>query len=121
VTQLSSQADLSPLLTTAQDAARKIGIGNSDAENLKSLLPAQQDIAATESWRPPNIYGSLLQGGGNLLGSYSGTHVSPKGAQLPFGPAACSRLRRLRCSASLIGGVDAVRRQHGCAARVGLG
>jgi hypothetical protein len=27
----------------------------------------------------------VLQGGGNVLGAYSGTHASPNGAQLPFG------------------------------------
>ena len=55
-----------------QDAARKIGIGNSNAENLKSLLPAEQDIAATEAYKPPSMWGQVLQGGGNLLGAASG-------------------------------------------------
>ena len=55
-----------------QDAARKIGIGNSNAENLKSLLPAEQDIAQTEAWRPPNMWGQVLQGAGNMLGAASG-------------------------------------------------
>jgi hypothetical protein len=68
-----------------QDAARKIGIGNSNAENLKSLLPAEQDIAQAEAYKPPSPWGQILSGGGNMLGSYSGTHASPNGAQLPFG------------------------------------
>lgn len=68
-----------------QDAARKIGIGNRNAENLKSLLPDQQDIAGAEAYKPPSVWGSILSGGGNLLGSYSGPRASPNGAQLPFG------------------------------------
>jgi hypothetical protein len=68
-----------------QDAARKIGIGNSNAENLKSLLPAEQDIAQAEAYKPPSPWGQILSGGGSMLGSYSGSRASPNGAQLPFG------------------------------------
>jgi hypothetical protein len=68
-----------------QDAARKIGIGNSNAENLKSLLPAEQDIAQDEAYKPPSPWGQILSGGGDMLGSYSGPRASPNGAQLPFG------------------------------------
>lgn len=56
-----------------QDAARKIGIGNSNAENLKSLLPAQQDIAAAEAYRPPSMIGGVMQGVGNMMGGYAGS------------------------------------------------
>jgi hypothetical protein len=68
-----------------QDAARKIGVRNSNAENLKSLLPAEQDIAQAEAFRPPSPWGQILSGGGSMLGSYSGPRASPNGAQLPFG------------------------------------
>jgi hypothetical protein len=61
------------------------GIGKSNAENLKSLLPDQQDIAGAEAYKPPSPWGSILSGGGNMLGSYSGPRASPNGAQLPFG------------------------------------
>jgi hypothetical protein len=70
---------------TQQDAARKIGIGNSNAENLKSLLPAEQDIAQTEAYKTPSPWGQILSGGGSILGSYSSPNASPNGAQLPFG------------------------------------
>lgn len=56
-----------------QDAARKIGIGNANAENLKSLLPAQQEIAQAEAYKQPSMWGTLLSGGGNLLGAASGS------------------------------------------------
>jgi hypothetical protein len=68
-----------------QDAARKIGLGNSNAENLKSLLPAEQGIAQAEAYKPPSPWGQILSGGGSMLGSYSGPNASPNGAQLPFG------------------------------------
>jgi hypothetical protein len=35
-----------------QNSARQIGVGNSNAENLKSLLPTEQDIAQAESYKP---------------------------------------------------------------------
>jgi hypothetical protein len=68
-----------------QDASRKIGIGNSNAGNLKSLLPDEQDIAGVEAYNPPSTIGQVFSGVGNMLGSYSGPRASPNGAQLPFG------------------------------------
>jgi hypothetical protein len=81
-----------------QDAARKIGIGNSNAENLKSLLEPEQDIAGVEAYKPPSTLGQVFSGVGNMLGSYSGPRGSPNGAHSRSAPAACSRRRHLRCS-----------------------
>jgi hypothetical protein len=56
-----------------QEAARKIGIGNSMAEEAKSLIAPEQDLAAAAAYRPPSIWGPLLQGGGSLLGANAGS------------------------------------------------
>jgi hypothetical protein len=61
-----------------QDAARQIGIGNSNAENLKSLLPAQQDIAATEAWKPPSMWGQALSGIGSVMSGAGGAGAGAK-------------------------------------------
>lgn len=55
-----------------QEGARKIGIGNANAENLKALLPGEQDLAEQQAWRPPSMWGQVLSGGGKLLGSAAG-------------------------------------------------
>jgi hypothetical protein len=68
-----------------QDAARKIGVGNAMANETKSLIGPEQDLAGAAAYRPPSMWGSVLQGAGSVLGSYAGAHVSPNGAQLPFG------------------------------------
>jgi hypothetical protein len=80
-----------------QAAARTIGAGNSIAEEDKSVIQPEQQLASIEAYKPPSIWGQILSGGGNLLGAYAGTHASPNGAQLPFGAGACSRRRRPRC------------------------
>src|SRR5262249_8012648 len=49
-----------------QDAARKIGVANSNANNIKSLIGPEQDLAAAAAYRPPSPWGSLLSGTGNL-------------------------------------------------------
>jgi hypothetical protein len=82
-----------------QAAARTIGAGNSIAEEDKSVIQPEQQLASIEAYKPPSIWGQILSGGGNLLGAYAGTHASPNGAQLPFGAGACSRRRRPRCLA----------------------
>jgi hypothetical protein len=75
----------SSVIQVGKDAARKIGIGNANANNLKALLPDEQQIAETEAYKPPSTLGQVFSGAGGMLGSCSGTHVSPNGAQLPFG------------------------------------
>jgi hypothetical protein len=82
-----------------QAAARTIGAGNSIAEEDKSVIQPEQQLASIEAYRPPSIWGQILQGGGNLLGAYSGTHASPTVPSCPSAPAACSRRRHPRCSA----------------------
>jgi hypothetical protein len=84
-----------------QSAMRQIGVGNSNADNPKSLLPAQQDIAQTEAYKPPTPWGQILSGG--MLGSYSGPNASTMAPSCPSGPAACSRRRRLQCSGRTAG------------------
>jgi hypothetical protein len=91
---------------TQQDAARKIGIGNSNAENLKSLLPAEQDIAQAEAYKPPSPWGQILSGAGSMLGSYSGRAPAPTGPSCRLVPAACSRRRPLQCSGRTAAATD---------------
>jgi hypothetical protein len=67
-----------------QDAARKIGVGNTFANETKSLIGPEQDLAAAAAYKTPSILGQALQGLGNIVGASSGK-VSPNGAQLPFG------------------------------------
>jgi hypothetical protein len=55
-----------------QDAARKIGIGNLFANETKSLLPGEQDLAGAAAYKTPSPLSSALQGLGSMLGSYSG-------------------------------------------------
>jgi hypothetical protein len=66
-------------------ASRKIGVGNANANSLKSLLGPEQDLASIEAYKSPSAMGQLFSGLGGMLGSYSGTHASPNGTQLPFG------------------------------------
>jgi hypothetical protein len=68
-----------------QDAARKIGIGNLFANETKSLISPEQDLAGAAAYKTPSWIPGVLQGVGSMLGSYSGKNVSPNGAQLPFG------------------------------------
>jgi hypothetical protein len=68
-----------------QDAARKIGVGNIFANETKSLISPEQDLAGAAAYKTPSPLSSALQGLGSMLGSYSGKNVSPNGAQLPFG------------------------------------
>jgi hypothetical protein len=62
-----------------QPAARTIGAGNSIAEEDKSVIQPEQQLASIEAYEPPSIWGQILQGGGNLLGAYSGTHATGAG------------------------------------------
>jgi hypothetical protein len=68
-----------------QDAARKVGIGNLFANETKSLIAPEQDLAAAAAYKTPSWIPGVMQGVGGMLGSYSGKNVSPNGAQLPFG------------------------------------
>jgi hypothetical protein len=56
-------------------------IGNSNAENLKSRARHRVGggVQVAQHARP------VFSGVGGILGSYSVTHVSPNGSQLPFG------------------------------------
>jgi hypothetical protein len=66
-------------------AGRNIGVGNAYADEEKSLIAPEQQLAGAAAYRPPSILGQALQGLGSALGSYAGKNVSPNGAQLPFG------------------------------------
>jgi hypothetical protein len=55
-----------------QDAARKIGIGNLFANETKSLIGPEQDLAGAASYKTPSPLSSALQGLGSMLGSYAG-------------------------------------------------
>ena len=68
-----------------QDAARKIGIGNLFANETKSLISPEQDLAGAAAYKTPSFVPGVLQGAGGMLGSYAGRNVSPNGPQLPFG------------------------------------
>jgi hypothetical protein len=67
-------------LAPPQDAARKIGIGNSDAENLKSLLEPEEDIAGAEGI----VLGSLMRSG------FAALTVSPATARSMICSRSCS-------------------------------
>lgn len=58
-----------------QDAARKIGIGNLFANETKSLIGPEQDLAAAAAYKPQwtSMLGSILSGGGDMLGSNAGS------------------------------------------------
>jgi hypothetical protein len=55
-----------------QDAARKIGVGNSFANETKSLIGPEQDLAAAAAYKTPSWIPGVMQGVGSMLGSYSG-------------------------------------------------
>jgi len=57
---------------TEQDAARRIGVGNTFANEDKSLLGPEQDLAQAAAYKTPSPWPGLLQGVGSLLGSASG-------------------------------------------------
>jgi hypothetical protein len=55
-----------------QDAARKVGIGNLFANETKSLISPEQDLAAAAAYKTPSWIPGVMQGVGSMLGSYSG-------------------------------------------------
>jgi hypothetical protein len=55
-----------------QEAARKIGVGNSLANETKSLIGPEQDLAAAAAYKTPSWIPGVMQGVGSMLGSYSG-------------------------------------------------
>ena len=55
-----------------QDAARKIGIGNLFANETKSLIGPEQDLAGAAAYKTPSWIPGVMQGVGSMLGSYSG-------------------------------------------------
>ena len=55
-----------------QDAARKIGIGNLFANETKSLIGPEQDLAGAAAYKTPSPWPGLLQGAGGLLGAAPG-------------------------------------------------
>jgi hypothetical protein len=59
-----------------QGAARTIGAGNSIAEEDKSIIQPEQQLAEIEAYHPPSIYGQLLSGAGNIGGSAAGAGKS---------------------------------------------
>jgi hypothetical protein len=81
-----------------QDAARKIGIGNSNAENLKSLLPAEQDIAQAEAYKPPSRGAKSSRVAAICSAVTLARTPAPTALSYRLVPAACSRRRRLQCS-----------------------
>jgi hypothetical protein len=76
-----------------QDAARKIGVGNSFANETKSLIAPEQDLAGAAAYKPPSVWGSVLQGAGGMLGSYAGrggNRQAGSSAQPQYFPAGSS-------------------------------
>lgn len=56
-----------------QDAARKIGVGNLFANETKSLISPEQDLAGAAAYKTPSPWPALLQGAGGLLGANAGS------------------------------------------------
>jgi hypothetical protein len=83
---------------TQPDAARKIGIGNSNAGNLKSLLPPNK----TSRRRRPTRRLARGAKSSRVAAVYSAATPVPTPAptvlSCRLAPAACSRRRRLQCS-----------------------
>lgn len=67
----------------AQDAGRKIGVGNSLANETKSLIGPEQDLAAAAAYKTPSPWPGLLKGIGGLMGAAGG---NPTGLRGIFGP-----------------------------------
>jgi hypothetical protein len=61
---------------TDQAAGRTIGIGNLFANETKSLIQPEQDLAAAAAYRTPSPWSTLMQGAGNVLASASGNQNS---------------------------------------------
>jgi hypothetical protein len=55
-----------------QDAARKIGVGDLFANETKSLIGPEQDLAGAAAYKTPSWIPGVMQGVGSMLGSYSG-------------------------------------------------
>jgi hypothetical protein len=55
-----------------QDAARRIGVGNLFANETKSLIGPEQDLAAAAAYKTPSWIPGVMQGVVSMLGSYSG-------------------------------------------------
>jgi hypothetical protein len=72
-----------------QGAARTIGVGNLEANEDKSLIDPEQQMAAASVYQPPSILGQALQGLGSALGSYAGRNTPKTGgsAQVQYYPA----------------------------------
>jgi hypothetical protein len=73
-----------------QDAARKIGVGNLFANETKSLIGPEQDLAGAAAYKTPSPWPALLQGLGSMLGSYAGrggNRQSSGGAQPQYYPS----------------------------------
>jgi hypothetical protein len=73
-----------------QAAARKVGIGNLFANETRSLISPEQDLAGAASYKTPSWIPGVMQGVGSMLGSYSGTggnRQSSGGAQPQYYPA----------------------------------
>jgi hypothetical protein len=72
------------------DAARKIGIGNLFANETKSLIGPEQDLAGAAAYKTPSWIPGVMQGVGSMLGSYAGrggNRQSNGGAQPQYYPA----------------------------------
>jgi hypothetical protein len=58
-----------------RQADRDIGVTNTFAEGRKALLGPEQDMAAAAAYKPPSIWGPILQGTGSILSSYGGSKM----------------------------------------------
>jgi hypothetical protein len=73
-----------------QDAARKIGVGNTFANETKSLIGPEQDLAAAAAYKTPSWVPGVMQGVVGMLGSYSGrggNRQNGGSAQVQYYPA----------------------------------
>jgi hypothetical protein len=74
-------------------ASRDIGVVNNYSAGRKSLLAPEQEAAAAMAYKPPAIWGTLLQGAGNVMGAAAGAGMGGSlggganwNTSLPSGP-----------------------------------
>lgn len=73
-----SDAWLQNNLNNAQ-ASRDIGVTNNYAEGRKALVQPEADLAAAAAYKPPSIWGSLLQGAGSIASAAGGSKLGGGG------------------------------------------
>lgn len=67
-----------------EEAKRQVGFGNNLAEGQKALIGPEQDAAAAAAYKPPSLWGPLLQGAGQLMTAGGGAGFGPKIGQAGY-------------------------------------